>query len=154
MTKRFVDGGEECIEDQFLIDTSNDKYYWVSDGLDDIVKLLNELHEKNEDLATKKEDAEYELLHLKEKYEELLKENKQLKQFIQELTIKGTGRINLANGYSYRVNAILSEIEDYIKDSTIEVKELPEKGDSKLIYTVNGLEYIYFKGQWECIGKK
>lgn len=44
--KRFVDGGEECIEDQFLIDTSNDKYYWVSNGLDDIVKLLNELYEE------------------------------------------------------------------------------------------------------------
>jgi hypothetical protein len=50
MTKRFVDGGEECIEDQFLIDTSNDKYYWVSDGLDDIVKLLNELHEENKQI--------------------------------------------------------------------------------------------------------
>ena len=48
MTKRFVDGGEECIEDQFLIDTSNDKNYWISDGLDDIVKLLNELHEERE----------------------------------------------------------------------------------------------------------
>ena len=42
-------------------------------------ELLNELHEENEDLATKKEDAEYELLHLKEKYEELLEENEQLK---------------------------------------------------------------------------
>ena len=48
--KRFVDGGEECIEDQFLIDTSNDKYYWVSDGLDDIVELLNELHEENQQI--------------------------------------------------------------------------------------------------------
>lgn len=48
--KRFIDGGEECIEDQFLIDTSNDKNYWVSDGLDGIVELLNELAEEKEQL--------------------------------------------------------------------------------------------------------
>ena len=41
---------------------------------------LNELHEENEDAITKKEDAEYELLHLKEKYEELLEENERLKK--------------------------------------------------------------------------
>ena len=48
--KRFIDGGEECIEDQFLIDTSNDKNYWVSDGLDGIVELLNTLNDENEQL--------------------------------------------------------------------------------------------------------
>ena len=39
---------------------------------------------------------------------ELNDENEQLKQFIQELTTKGTGRIDLADGYSYSVSAILT----------------------------------------------
>ena len=37
-----------------------------------------------------------------------IEENKELKQFIQELTTKGTGRIDLADGYSYSVSAILT----------------------------------------------
>lgn len=40
--------------------------------MEQLINLLNKLHEENEDLSTKKEDAEYELLHLKEKYEKLL----------------------------------------------------------------------------------
>lgn len=54
--KRFIDGGEECIEDQFLIDTLTDKYYWIDNGLDDIVNMLNELYEENQEL---KKDIEY-----------------------------------------------------------------------------------------------
>ena len=42
------------------------------------------------------------------KIKELSEENEQLKQFIQELTTKGTGRIDLADGYSYSVSAILT----------------------------------------------
>ena len=38
----------------------------------------------------------------------LYNENVQLKQFIKELTTKGTGRIDLANGYSYNVNTVLT----------------------------------------------
>ena len=37
------------------------------------------------------------------------KEIEQLKQFIQELTTKGTGKIHLANGNIYKVNAILTD---------------------------------------------
>lgn len=48
MTKRFIDGKEECIEDQFLIDSLNDKYYFISHGIEDIVNLLNELDEEKE----------------------------------------------------------------------------------------------------------
>lgn len=64
--KRFVDGGEECIEDQFLIDTSNDKYYWVSDGLDDVVELLNELNDENKKLKQKIESLKMEIAELRE----------------------------------------------------------------------------------------
>lgn len=49
---------------------------------EEVLDLLNELYVQ--DLETKKEDAEYELLHLKEKYEELLEENEQLKKTIAE----------------------------------------------------------------------
>ena len=54
-------------------------------GDKEVCDLLNDLHEENQDLATKKEDAEYELLHLKEKYEELLKENEHIKHTIKTM---------------------------------------------------------------------
>ena len=40
---------------------------------------------------------------------DIVDENKQLKQFIKELTTKGTGRIDLASGYSYNVSAVLTD---------------------------------------------
>lgn len=39
--KRFVDTKSESIEDQTFIDMSTDKYYFLSDGLDDTLDLLN-----------------------------------------------------------------------------------------------------------------
>ena len=42
---------------------------------------------------------------------ELTEEKEQLKQFIQELTTKGTGKIHLADGNIYKVNAILSDFK-------------------------------------------
>ena len=42
------------------------------------------------------------------KIKELSDENEQLKSFIDDLTTKGTGRIDLANGYSYSVSAVLT----------------------------------------------
>ena len=41
----------------------------------------------------------------------LWNENEQLKQFIQELTTKGTAKIHLANGGIYKVDAILSDFK-------------------------------------------
>ena len=41
----------------------------------------------------------------------LWNENEQLKQFIQELTTKGTAKIHLANGSIYKVDAILSDFK-------------------------------------------
>ena len=95
----------------------------------------------------------------------LEKENEQLKQSYKEFEDECQSTFNAMSRKQndlYRKNFKLKEeneqleqqLKDYIKDITIEVKELPEKGDSRLIYVVNGLEYIYFKGQWECIGKE
>ena len=42
---------------------------------------------------------------------QLNEENEQLKHFIQELTTNGTGKIHLANGNIYEVNAILTDIK-------------------------------------------
>ena len=39
--KRYIDGGEECIEDQFLIDTETDEYFFIDHGLDKIIERLN-----------------------------------------------------------------------------------------------------------------
>ena len=63
---------------RMVIDTEK-KYGARVLNAEECVDLLNKQYEENQDLATKKEDAEYELLHLKEKYEELLEENKYLK---------------------------------------------------------------------------
>lgn len=49
-SKRFIDGGEESIEDQFLIDTKTDTNYWIDNGLEDIIELLNDLEKENEEL--------------------------------------------------------------------------------------------------------
>ena len=48
--KRFVDGGAEAIEEQFLIDTLTDKNYWIDNGLDEIIDMLNKLANENEQL--------------------------------------------------------------------------------------------------------
>lgn len=68
--------------DKVLFEVSNWSALSQSNNkeVEELVDCLNVLYEENQDLATKKEDAEYELLHLKEKYEELLEENEQLKQ--------------------------------------------------------------------------
>lgn len=80
--KRFV----ETISTGIVTDNVTGKEYLCEMRIDDeLLELLNELDKENQDLATKKEDAEYELLHLKEKYEELLEENEQLKRQNKEL---------------------------------------------------------------------
>ena len=43
--KRYIDGEEECVEDQFLIDTETDEYFFIDKGLDKIIKRLNEQEE-------------------------------------------------------------------------------------------------------------
>lgn len=74
--KRFIDGGEECIEDQFLIDTLTDKYYWIDNGLDDIVNMLNALHEENEQLKHTVHKHSLQIIAQSNKIIELEKENK------------------------------------------------------------------------------
>lgn len=76
---RYVGSTDEV--DEHIIDYSTEPHfeYYTLKGATD---KLNELYEENEDLVTKKEDAEYELLHLKEMYEELLEENEQLKESV------------------------------------------------------------------------
>ena len=69
---------EENAMEWDLIDNQEDRLIVTGNGKA-ICDLLNELHEENQDLETKKEDAEYELLYLKEKYEEVIEENEQLK---------------------------------------------------------------------------
>lgn len=41
----------------------------------------------------------------------IAEENEQLKQFIDELTTKGTGKIHLVNGSIYKVDAILIDFK-------------------------------------------
>lgn len=64
-----------CVTDWYIEDKKTSSFAVLTPH--QASDLLNEFYE---DLTTKKEDAEYELLHLKEKYEELLEENEQLKK--------------------------------------------------------------------------
>ena len=74
--------------------------------------LLNKLVKENEQL--KKELDKLKLVNemlsmdFANSEHELWRENEQLKSFIDDLTTKGTGRIDLANGYSYSVSAVLT----------------------------------------------
>lgn len=72
------------------------------------INKLVSLRQKHDGL---KEDHDY-IKSLADRYFDerikLKKENEQLNHFIQELTTKGTGRIGLADGYSYSVSAVLT----------------------------------------------
>ena len=109
--------------------TRSNTYGWNKDGF---LNTMNGLNEKNETLKKENEELKKENEELKKENQSWLKttsylhtvahkdrdyakrmhkENEQLKQFIQELTTKGTGRIDLADGYSYKVNAILTDFK-------------------------------------------
>lgn len=97
--KRFVsidDGLDFSIKDT----ESGEVFY----DCDSVVELLNEIAEENQQLIN---DCSI----LVQSNQDYRKENEQLKQFIQELTTKGTGKIHLANGNIYKVNAILTDFK-------------------------------------------
>ena len=90
-----------------LLKNNRPLFDWMNDS-DEVVDLLNELNDKCEFLEIENEALEDGATKYAELYHESLKENEQLKQFIDDLTTKGTGRIDLANGYSYSVSAVLT----------------------------------------------
>ena len=51
-TKRFTDDGIEEIENQSFTDNLTEKTYWIDNGLDDIVELLNDLNDENKQLKS------------------------------------------------------------------------------------------------------
>lgn len=53
--KRFTDNGIEEIENQSFTDNLTEKTYWIDNGLDDIIELLNNIHEENKQLKQFKE---------------------------------------------------------------------------------------------------
>ena len=63
------------------------------------------------DLHSMSENSEKNVQICINKMNVLADENEQLKHFIQELTTNGTGKIHLANGNIYKVNAILTDIK-------------------------------------------
>ena len=77
--KRYIDGEEECVEDQFLIDTKTDDYFFINHGLDEIVKRLNEQEELIERLKQIREEQIKTILKQKVKIKELEEENGRMK---------------------------------------------------------------------------
>ena len=80
--------------ERFTIEFDGHQYFLVIDNVNE--RCLARL------------DTRFDALAWLETYKMLSEENEQLKSFIDDLTTKGTGRIDLANGYSYSVSAVLT----------------------------------------------
>lgn len=81
--KRFTDDGVEEIEDQSFTDNLTGKTYWIDNGLDEIIDILNKLNDENVELCIQNNFLKDENQHMRD----LVNENKQLKQKIQDLRI-------------------------------------------------------------------
>ena len=92
---------------------------WSICNVSETLEKLNEQHEQIQELIQSskelEEDCQSTFNAMSRKQDDLYRknfklkeENEQLKQFIDDLTTKGTGRIDLANGYSYSVSAVLT----------------------------------------------
>lgn len=106
--KRFVDDGYEAIDEQSFTDNLTEKTYWIDNGLDEIVELLNKLNDENIQLKNKLKF----LNELNEPYGTLIEENMRLKAFIKRLS-NNCGEIILMNGIGYKVDKILGDFEGF-----------------------------------------
>ena len=86
--KRFIDNGIEDIENQSFTDNLTGKTYWIDNGLDEIVNLLNTFNDESEQLKSYNGEMEDYLARLEEENEELKKENKKLICIIKQLEAK------------------------------------------------------------------
>ena len=99
---------------RFTVDS--DGKYWdiVSKKyvtIDHLFYVVEKMEKENEQLRTKNNAYIQDIEVFKEENTHLKLKNEELKQFIQELTTKGTGKILLANGSIYKVDAILTDIK-------------------------------------------
>ena len=138
MTEKQFRVQEHCIRSSYGIEAenwlvTNDNHsvvlnnkaeaHMVANMFNDVIDVLNELNDENQELQGKY-DAQKQLYcqlnsdknNIWQDYQDLKKENEQLKQFIQELTTKGTAKIHLANGSIYKVDAILSDFKGDLND--------------------------------------
>ena len=103
MTEKWI------IENGKIKDTSTNMTF---DSFVEILTVLNGQSRRITELASDNKRLKFQLNDCLNKKlfsrRELEKENEQLKSFIDDLTTKRTGRIDLANGYSYSVSAVLT----------------------------------------------
>ena len=86
--KRFTDNGIEDIENQSFTDNLTGKTYWIDNGLDEIVNLLNTFNDENEQLKRPIKKLQNELSTYSEIFNELnglVDENKLLKSYNGEM---------------------------------------------------------------------
>ena len=86
--KRFTDNGIEDIENQSFTDNLTGKTYWIDNGLDEIVNLLNTFNDENEQLKRPIKNLQNELSTYSEIFNELnglVDENKLLKSYNGEM---------------------------------------------------------------------
>lgn len=119
MTYYFIDDFNDIVRQK----DSMDKDFAEVIDLVDIIDDINKLAEENKDnkamiefLDTENTQIMNELKTRTQIQHQLEEENEQLKQFIQELTTKSTGQIDLADGYSYSVSAVLTNWRDDADD--------------------------------------
>ena len=86
--KRFIDNGIEDIENQSFTDNLTGKTYWIDNGLDEIVNLLNTFNDENEQLKRPIKKLQNELSTYSEIFNELnglVDENELLKSYNGEM---------------------------------------------------------------------
>ena len=86
--KRFIDNGIEDIENQSFTDNLTGKTYWIDNGLDEIVNLLNTFNDESEQLKSYNGEMEDYLARLEEEKKKKKKENKKLICIIKQLEAK------------------------------------------------------------------
>ena len=124
MTKRLFVGKNKA-EDRFTIITTDGEIGVKENRSGDVLVLMHDdlnaqqfvaqlvvfLNDQNQAIVDLYDGSKYWSDKATERIKEVEKENEQLKQFIQELTTKGTGKIHLANGSIYKVDAILIDFK-------------------------------------------
>ena len=83
--KRFTDDGIEEIENQSFTDNLTEKTYWIDNGLDEIVELLNNFNDENKQL---KSDALYWSQNAEARLKEIDKLRKEKEQLQDTLAFR------------------------------------------------------------------
>lgn len=141
---KFIDYGEEVCELLNQISEENEELkislVIVKENMQLAREYVNELYDENEKLVERNKKRLKRLKNQREmlgkqqeaiwgykgEIKQLKREKEELKEFIFDLTTKGTGKIDLANGYSYNANIILQDVDTITAKDTVGIIKTDE----------------------------